>query len=283
MKGEEMEKLKMPVDWDNHQGWENYFAALPSDKYWYEVATKCPGSFHFDRLGPFLKEIHETKYNVIWFPGCGFSPLPRIFASFGFTVYATDISSSAIQYQNNNMPVVEPLFSQIQYTRKEGVFITKVHDFRTSFGKQNIDIIFNVKAIQGLPLPSMKKAILSHYEALRPGGTAFFDTMNVQGIRREELEDSLVECGFYIPLYKLQKNYRKALSETGIPYVFILGEPVIPQEGEYSNNSPKYKKARALIDKITEEYYSRIESEFQQEQKKVDSQTKHAELIYSTG
>lgn len=232
--------------------------------------------------------MHRRKLNTIWFPGCGFSPLPRAFASFGFVVYATDIAPSAIAYQNNNESIVRQLIVDVTVQddyEKNGCLITQIHDFRSPFGDLNVDAIFNIKSIQGLSPSSMQSAIGSHFAALRPGGIAFFDTMNVQGERRLLLEDALADAGFYVPLYKLNQWYRKALADTGIPHVFILGTPVIPQTDDYPNkhDSPEYNRDRDILRAITADYRSRIDTEYNKEQQSINERTKRAHVIYSTG
>ena len=197
------EEVEMPSDWDDHAGWEAYFAAQPKDEFRYKTATMMPGSFSFDRLGALVDDFRNRDWTTFWFPGCGLSPLPRAFASFGFTVHATDIAPSAIKYQNNNESIVHPLLADLKLEngkRKLGCFKSQIHDFRTSFGDNKVDAIFNVKAIQALPLSSMISATRSHCTALRPGGVAFFNAMNVQGERRNQLGDSLADAGFYVPI-----------------------------------------------------------------------------------
>ncbi len=283
-------EVQMPSDWDDHAGWEAYFASLPSDEFWYNDATTCPGSFSFDRLGPLIDDFISRDWTTVWFPGCGFSPLPRVFASFGFTVHATDIAPSAIEYQNTNESIVQPLIAGVTVENgrnKPGYLTSWIHDFRTSFGKHKVDAIFNIKSIQGLSQSSMASASRSHFAALRPGGVAFFDTMNVQGERRDQLEDALVDVGFYVPIHALSKWYRNALTDTGIPHMFVLGAPMIPQRDDYpyphERGSPEYERDIGILRDLTAEYRSRMEAEYEREQESVDETTKHAQVIYSTG
>ena len=282
--------IEMPDDWDDHAGWETYFAALPSDDFWYKDATTSPGSFSLDRLGSLFDDFLSREWNTVWFPGCGFSPLPRVFASFGFTAYATDIAPSAIEYQRHNDSNVQPLLAgvTVDSTReRSGSLVAEIHDFRTSYGDENVDAIFNIKAIQGLPATSMSSACRSHFAALRPGGVAFFDTMNVQGERCDQLEDALADAGFYVPIRDLNKWYRQALADTGIPHMFVLGAPMIPQRDDYpyphKRGSPEYNRDVQILRDLTADYRSRMQPEYEKEQQTVDDTTKHAQVIYSTG
>ena len=283
-------EVDMPSDWDDHPGWEAYFAALPSDDFWYEGATTSPGSFSFDRLGSLIDDLLSRDWTTLWFPGCGFSPLPRAFASFGFTVHATDIAPSAIEYQQNNESIVQPLIARVGIEtghEKPGCLTSQIHDFRKPFGDHKVDAIFNIKSFQGLPQSSMASASRSHFAALRPGGVAFFDTMNVQGEHRNQLEDALADAGFYVPVHTLNKWYRKALAGTGIPHVFVLGSPMISRHDDCSyshkRGSPQYERDIGILRGLTTEYRSRMETEYEREQRSVDETTKHAQVIYSTG
>ena len=282
------DKVSMPDNWDDHDGWETYFSLLPSSKFWFNIATTHPGSFSFNHLGSLMDEMYKRKWKTIWFPGCGFSPLPRAFTSFGFTVYATDIAPTAIQYQNNNQSIVKPLLTDIiveNIPQTQGCLKTQIHDFRTSFKECSVDVIFNIKSIQGLSQPSLISTIQSHFSALRFGGTAFFDTLNVQGKRRDLIEDTLVDAGFYIPLYQLNKWYRKALTDTGIPYVFVLGKPIIPQNKiyPYKYDSPEYNRDKNILRNITADYLSKVDIEYKKEEKYLKEERKKAQTIYSTG
>lgn len=282
---------QMPEDWDDHSGWESYFQELPSDTFWYEHAIKSPGSFSFDRLGSLIDEYRERNWMTIWFPGCGFSPLPRAFTLYGFHVLATDIAPSAIRYQTGNAAIVEKLLAPISSQRvtasSVGTLESKVHDFRTPMGTEIVDAIFNIKSFQGLPSGSMLSAAKSHFMALRRAGLAYFDTMNVQGTRRDQLETILTDVGFYIPVANLFREYRAALTATGIPHLFILGMPRIPQRDDmpypHKIGTPEYERDTARLRDITDEFRLRMEAEYQREQSSITTETKHAQIIYSTG
>jgi hypothetical protein len=282
-------EIEMPDDWDDHTGWEAYYSALPSDDFWYKSATTSPGSFSFEQLGSLIDDLHSREWLTVWFPGCGFSPLPRAFSHFGFTVHATDIAPSAIEFQANNSTIVEPLLSAVTVEHdnlKGGSLISAIHDFRTPLDV-TVDVIFNIKSIQALPAASMDAAAQSHFAALRDGGLAFFDTMNVQGDRRDLLEDKLADAGFYVPLHSHNKWYRKALADTGIPHMFVLGAPMIPQRDDYpyphARDSAEYKRDIGILRDLTTQYRSNMQAEFDKEQETISEDAKQAQIIYSTG
>lgn len=285
------DNVQMPENWDDHGGWEFYYRTLPSDEFGYNSATKSPGSVSFDQLGPLTKEFRQKNWLTVWFPGCGFSPLPRAFALLGFCVIASDVAPAAIEYQRGNASVVEPLVAAVESQQRcpvsEGCLDLRVHDFRTQLGAGIVDAVFNIKSFQGLPSRSMCLAAQSHFTALRPGGLAFFDTMNVQGERRDHLESALVSAGFYVPLANLNRWYRQSLAATGIPHMFVLGIPMIPQRDDmpypHKRGSPEYERDVGRLRDVTLEFRSRAEAEYAEEQTTVTAESKHAQLIYSTG
>jgi hypothetical protein len=122
-----------------------------------------------------------------------------------------------------------------------------------------------------------------HAAALRKGRYAYFDTMNVQGERRDKLEQSLADGGFQVPLMALNRWYQKALNETGIPYMFILGQPMIAGIGEYADRGPKWDMDMARLEEISSEYRCRLQAEHEAEQQRIGPDAKVAHVIYSTG
>jgi hypothetical protein len=278
---------EMPNDWDDHAGWERYYARVYPDGD-FQLRAGDPGSFSFERLGDLIGDLHERGWTTIWFPGCGLSPLPRVFYEFGCRVHATDVSKTAVQFQNESDAIGVRLKQKVRikgdgYSR--GEFHATVHDFREAYEQNTFDVLFNVKAFQGLPNHSKALAAQSHYDSLKAGRLAFFDTKNVQGDDRDEFEVSLVAAGFYIPLFDLNSWYRKALAETQIPYYFVLGTPMIPHNDEYPHgmDSEQRKRDSEVLRRITQEYRARMESEFAREQQTIDENVKQAEIIYSTG
>ena len=91
----------------------------------------------------------------------------------------------------------------------------------------------------------MRQTAAVLYEALKPGVHAIFDTQNVQGEHRNQIEDSLLDAGFYIPFSKSERWYREQLNSTGVLYVIVLGRPVIPQWGQYGDDDWSKRATRA--------------------------------------
>ena len=107
--------------------------------------------------------------------------------------------------------------------------------------------------------------------------------MNVQGERRDELEQALEDGGFVVPLFGLNRWYRRELLDTGIPHLFILGQPMVPRTGEYADGGPSWERDMARLREISAQYRSRLQAEEEAEQKRIGPNSRVAQVIYSTG
>jgi hypothetical protein len=201
----------------------------------------------------------------------------------GLDVIATDISPAAVDFQNSAAGEFPHLTANLESTGSSGSFDCEVHDFRTEFGTEFFDLIINVKAFQAFPLSDLKQIAFVHATALRKGRWAYFDTMNVQGERRDQLEQALEDGGFVVPLRALNSSYRRALHETGIPHMFVLGQPIIPRTGEYEQGGAKWDEDMARLREISDQYRARLDAEQEAEQSRIGPDVKVAQMIYSTG
>jgi SAM-dependent methyltransferase len=283
----------MPDDWDDQDGWDNYYRAYHKAGLHLEKLI-IDMDLGFQVL-PTAKHIRELGLRSIWLPGCGVSLAPKILAYLGAQVWASDFSVVAIEVQreiqrmtmdelvkaNENL-VTHPPGGPVM---ENPVYTVFHHDFRTAFPYQSVDCVLNVKSFQALPPKSMAAAARVHYDALRPGGHALFVTQNVQGELRDTIEDCLTSVGFHIPDYKIQKAYRARLRETGIPHIFILGRPI-----------PDPRKHRSLLGKMKNERHARellsIAREFEPQLRRsreeqpgatADRTAKTAHVVYNTG
>jgi len=151
------------------------------------------------------------------------------------------------------------------------------HNFRNQIDADPFDLILNVRAFQGLSVGDMRAAAKSHFDAVKPGGWTIFDTMNVQGELRDQLEDALAEVGYEIPFRETQRWYRSALRATGIEFVMILGRPLARSLG-------KSKKEQERLDALSSEYRTRAEKEADATRAKLAApDVKIAHVVYSTG
>src|SRR5260370_2883060 len=103
---------QMPANWDDHDGWERYYAQIQKRADYGDLAAN-PGSFAYERLPSLFDELRRCRCCDIWFAGCGLSPLPRLFCDFGFVVHATDVSPSAIDFQRHNQGLVSELWKRV--------------------------------------------------------------------------------------------------------------------------------------------------------------------------
>lgn len=281
-----MFKTKKPGDWHNQKGWEKYYASLiRKDSYLDEA--RDTGSISFDRLPQFVDELKSNNITNVWVAGCGLSLMPKLLTKGGLNVHATDISPSAIAFQrNNDDPKVWDLIQKSEIPASEsGLLTAEVHDFSQPYLGNYFDFVINVKAIQGFDRDTMRQIAKVHYDALKPSRQAIFDTMNVQGERREMLEESIVDAGFFLPFYELNVWYRAKLSDTGIPHVFILGQPMIPRIGEYANDETKWQHDIQILRAIAAEFREKQQAEAEMVKKHFvkHPETKTANIIYSTG
>jgi Methyltransferase domain len=273
-----------PEDWNNHKGWETYFASLyPKGKF----AEECfwIGSISLDRVESFANELKVNKAEKIWFAGCGISLLPKALSQRGFEVYATDISTTAVAFQNSDDEKIQNLIDEkiALKIEKSGILNVEIHDFQQPYKENFFDLIVNTRAIQGFDKETMGKVAKTHFDALKPSRQAIFDTTNVQGERREILEETLVNAGFLIPFYELNCWYRIKLNETKLPYMFVLGNPMLPAYGVYSD-SEKREKDMKILQEITSEFRAKQQESLKTEQEKLsDPNGKIATIIYSTG
>jgi SAM-dependent methyltransferase len=189
---------EMPDDWDDHAGWDKYYTA-------YREAGQ-----HLDRFElnhplyealHFFKHLDRERIKKVWFPGCGTTLGPRVYAALGFQVWASDVSPVAISIQEElrQRPLVELLddhhksFAEPANPPGELHFVT--HDYRQPFVEGDFDLIVNIKAVQRMQEPGLSQALKVHYDALRPGGYAIFSTMNMYKLS-EAMEKTMVACGF---------------------------------------------------------------------------------------
>jgi hypothetical protein len=123
-----------------------------------------------------------------------------------------------------------------------------------------------------------------HYRALKPGRHAVFETMNVQGKRRDQLETALVDAGFFLPFFEVKLWYRQALRQTGIPHMFVLGRPhAIRWDSRYSEDQDLLSQDSATLAEISAECQMKLEAELENEQSKLTDESRTAEVVYSTG
>lgn len=275
-------EVSMPEDWNDHAGWEAYHRsqlARPKRDTWDDDT----GSIRAEYLPRFAEDLKARGWRSVWVPGCGLSPLACLLAHLGLDVTATDVSPTAVKFQRDAPTTFDYLTKELGPATDGGSLTAEVHDFREGFRQEDFDLIINVKAIQAFPVTDLRAIARVHAGALRPGRRAYFDTQNVQGDRRDQLEQALEDGGFVVPLLALNRWYRRALQETGIPHVFILGQPMIPCTGGYAMGGRKRAADTERLREISAEFERRLASEHEAEQLRLTADARVAEVIYSTG
>lgn len=278
----------MPEDWDDHEGWNTYHAAVARGT---TGRPSARGDASALRFHSFVSSLGDR----VWFPGCGLDAGPALYSKTGMRVLATDFAPSAVEYQRAlaARPIGEILdgwegaLERASAKPAAGTLEARVHDQRTPPGGEPFDAVINVKAFQGLSQDSMSRAAAAMFGALRPGGRAIFDTMNVQGARRTMLEDSLAAAGFHLPFHKTERWYRETLEATGIEYLMILGRPFVSGWTKYpraSDPSATKESDEQLLRSFEAEYHARLEAERpESEALQTDGRTIAAYVVYSTG
>jgi hypothetical protein len=275
-------EVPTPDDWNNRAGWDAYYESRLARRKrdpWDDET----GSIRVDQLPELAEDLKSRGWRDVWVPGCGVSPLARLLSQLGLRVFATDVSAVAVEFQRSKPGEFAHLTTKFGPADAAGSFVVELHNFRAEFRRETFDLIINVKAFQAFSVPDMGRIAGVHAAALRKGRYAYFDTLNVQGERRDQLEQALEDGGFVVPLIALNRWYRQALHETGIPYKFILGQPMIPRTGEYADGGPKWDRDTARLREISAEYRSRLQAEPEAEQSRIGSNAKVAQVIYSTG
>ena len=259
-----------PEDWNDKEAWDRYFAAELSE-----------GGYAPD-IGIVLRFLRHAKEKGgrIWFPGCGLDPYPMTYAERGCTVLATDFSPVAVRYQQR-------LATALQMKNQSAGRVTVIeHDFTHGAPDGTFDLVINCRAFQGLSASAMVAAARNFYTALRPGGDCIIDTMNVQGNRRNLIEDSLLAGGFYIPFQKSERWYREQLEATGIVYAMVLGRPLIPARNQYPPEDFRElaERDQQILDSFRAEYERRQEDESDEVNAMSDDpRAIVAHVVYATG
>ena len=278
----ERPEAKMPEDWNDHFGWDRYFRdRLARDPVW--DSWEGVGSIPVEKLPRIAADLQSRDWTSVWVPGCGLSPLPKLLARLGLAVVATDVSPAAVAFQRDDRYDMGRFAIGWEAVDEGGSLAAEVHDFREDYRQDAFDIVINVKAFQGFPVWDMQRIAGVHARALKPGRQAYFDTMNVQGDRWDEPEQALEDGGFVVPFAALNRWYRRALRETGIPHLFVLGRPMIPRRGEYADDQARWDRDMARLREIDAEHQSRLQAGQEAEQARTGPEAKAATVIYSTG
>lgn len=279
-----------PIDWGDAEGWDRHFQTKGSDKVFHVPTAIGAQGWESVRFVSFVKQ-HGDR---VWFPGCGIDPGPRFYACTGSSVVATDISAVAVRVQQrfgSLAPEVMfedwPAFAESNAPIKEpGSFTVAQQDFRDSRPPGVFDVVINCRAFQGLPPSDMAAAAKQFFAALRPGGAAIVDTINVQGKLRDHIEDSLLSAGFFLPFHLSERWYRSQLENTGIIYEMVLGRPLVPYRGQYPTE--RFEKYKARDQKTLSSFHTEYEARLTAEKPSVEKalnrpETIVAYVVYPTG
>lgn len=258
---------QIPEQWGDIQGWEAYYREYCAEERWKNWLTPT------DLAWAYVSQLAEKQYQRVWFPGCGASVTPRLYAALGFEVCASDISETALAFQRWTMTQtlselgVTELLSVITTEELEEDpvdFLAITHDLHAPLTEAPFDAIINLLSYHGFDPTLLPQIAKTHYQALREGGTAIFVMGNVPRARRESLEKPLAEAGFYLPYYEPEAWFREALRESKIPHRFVSGKATVRVDEEpYRSDHDARKKAQEKLQSLEAEYNARMRAEDQ--------------------
>jgi hypothetical protein len=261
-------EISMPYDWNDHAGWERFYAALygkMGKTGWVDDGFERLVIFENDPAR-FAADLKAKRWQKVWVPGCGMSAIPKILAELGLEVHATDISPSAIMFQQTRYES-GPLYPPTGHEQQPGRLECQAHDFRSPYLENYFDLVINVKAFSGFDRETLRQVADSHYKALKPGRRAQFVTLNAQDELKDAMEDCLLGAGFMLPSYGLERWLREKLREVGIPNF----EAALHQMNDRN------------VVSILKEYQTRALAEGESEHESIRSGEKVAQIYYLTG
>jgi len=283
-------EMSPPVDWSDIAGWDQFLQAKSRDGPFRVPTVIGAQGWHSVRFLSFVRKLGGR----VWFPGCGIDPGPRFYAYVGSTVLATDFSPVAVRVQRRFAELApEIMFGDWSSFVKSnapiekcGQFNVAEHDFTTGPPTGVFDVVINCRVFQGLSPSAMTAAARHFFAALRPGGAAMIDTINVQGRARDVLENSLIDAGFFLPFIDSERWYRAKLESTGIIYGMVLGRPQIPNRGQYpaEHFNECAQRDRKILESFRTEYETRLAEEEPSVREVLDgSEAIVARVVYATG
>ena len=282
--------METPKNWNDSSQWDRYFQSRPVD-----LATVSDLE-----LKDNMRVLFAASGGSIWITGCGQELSPWLLSYLNCRVLATDLSPVAVEQQKEwakgspflafpNLDQVVDGFAAEMNSRAVKQFIPpkiEVADFCQGHPDRQFDVLYNRRAFHGLSPDQMDQAAQNFFAATKPGGLAYLSTLNVQGQLRTQIENALSQAGFFMPNLEAEQWYREKLDATGIEYVMVLGNPVIPQWGQYEGKGgePQRRKDFATLGSLREEYRERLQANYQKDQETFRPDVdKLAYVIYNTG
>lgn len=218
------------------------------------------GSVTVDSLRGFVDRWRAAGWSEVWTPGCGLAPLGRLLAHFGMGVVASDVSPTAVAFQNSDPGRIDSYVEQYDLGPADpaGSFRAVVHDFRTPFADGPFDLIQNLNAFQGFSPPDLSRVAEVHARALKPGGVAIFDGI-AQNEQQDAVERAVETAGLYLPMPGYKRRLREVLAAAGIPHAYVrIGyqsleySPTVPAVGEFADPTRRSAALTRLGDILRE-------------------------------
>ncbi|MCB9639207.1 MAG: class I SAM-dependent methyltransferase [Myxococcales bacterium] len=274
----EQEHTQSPT---SQEEWETQVALLLKKK---EHLRPEVLSYHLQRALHYLPWLLQQSEKRVWFAGYGLSLAPLLFASYGCSVWATEISPSAVRMLARlQTPRWTRLVPQLTALLKASDLPPPPHpplmlypqhqDFCLQAPEEEFDLLLNFRAFQCLSSNQQREAAQIFFDALRLGGLAIFEAHNLSPTERLQLENLLEDIGFVMPFNQAERWYQEERQKIGEAVSIFRGmtfstEETYPQDAE---------QERSL--KLREDYTKRIR-EAQKSTSGTQRRARFARVIY---
>jgi hypothetical protein len=273
---------QIPKDWSDVPAWEAYYREYCAEERWKNWLSLE------DLDWSFVSQLAEREARSVWFPGCGASLAPRLYAALGFEVCVSDVSQTALDFQRWTM--TETLSSLgvsriIEEATGETLdedpceFEAILHEMSQPMHKR-FDAVINHLSYHGFGLDALPRIARVHEQALKERGIAIFVMGSISRSKRESLEAPLADAGFYIPYFASEAWFRERLKESQLPHRFISNKVSLRIDEEpFRSDKAARESAQQQLTKLEDEYNQKMRQEDKEIEQKLSSM-KSAFLVY---
>lgn len=260
-----------PADGSDRPAWDRYYRHVISQDPADAQEKTDAGSLGVARLAALAEDLKAQDWTRVWVPGCGLSPMASVLAEAGLDVLATDISATAIIFQQ-------------QRAESEGIAARFfVRDPRTAPPAKDFDLLL-VRDLptlfEGQGLQAVCEAL---HDALLPERTAVFDIGPADTRKRRHLEAALHDAGFHVPLYQLRQEYLGALVDSGLPHTLVMDRPTLRRTGRHAKDSDARQEASQRLRQIYDDYLDRRPEAEAADLERFGPTSRLAEILYAEG
>lgn len=201
-----------PRDCNDPTAWEFYYASRIRDGFQHRnPRCRSTSPVSLSEIGEIFDSVFSMPFSVlemvadwksrgwtsVWVPGCGLSPLPKLFAHLGLAVTATDISEAALGFQQSALNDLSVFSDVWEAGLGDGCLLCELHDLRTAYREEAFDAIIHVQAFQGFPESERCLVVGSHFRSLKAGRYGYFYTLNTWNTMKA-IAHVLADTGFIV-------------------------------------------------------------------------------------